>query len=69
MIGLAMFLVARMRVLGLWIKKATKCPTWALMGHTIKNAEDSDAKGDLNGGGLAQEVSEKNFSMLPRDHS
>ena len=32
--------------------------------------EDSGAKSYLNCEGLAQEVSEeKNFSMLPRDHS
>ena len=32
--------------------------------------EDSDAQGAVNCRSLAQEVSEeKNFSMLPRDHS
>jgi hypothetical protein len=31
--------------------------------------EDSDTEGDLNCGGLAQEISEeKNFSMWPRDY-
>ena len=40
------------------------------MSHTIKNMSDSGAGVDLNCSHLAQEVSEeKNFSMLPRDHS
>jgi hypothetical protein len=30
---------------------------------------DSSAEGDLNCGSLPQEVSEKNFSMMPGDHS
>lgn len=40
------------------------------MSHPIGNMEASDAEGDLNCGGLAQEVSEeKTFSMCPRDCS
>ena len=41
------------------------------MGHTSRNIEDSSSKCELmNCGGLPQEVSEeKNFSVLPRDHS
>jgi hypothetical protein len=31
--------------------------------------EDRGAEGDLNCRGLAQEVSDRNFSMLPREHS
>ena len=39
------------------------------MGLTSKSMEDSVAEGDLNYGGLAQEVSEKNFSILPSNLS
>ena len=39
------------------------------MEHTSRNMGDSDVGGDLNCGGLAQEVSEeKNFNILPRDY-
>ena len=46
-----------------------ECFKWGLMGHPSRSMEDSGAEGDLNYGGLAQEISEKNFSTLPRDHS
>ena len=41
------------------------------MGHPSRNMEDSSTECDsMTSGALAQEVSEdKNFSMLPRDHS
>ena len=40
------------------------------MGHPSSSMEDSEAEGDLNSVGLAQEVSEeKNFSVWPRDFS
>jgi hypothetical protein len=39
------------------------------MGHTSRNMEKSVVEGDFNCGGLAQEVSEENFNMLPRNHS
>ena len=38
------------------------------MGHPRSNMEDSDVECNLNGRGLAQEVSEeKNICMWPRD--
>ena len=39
------------------------------MGHPSRNMEDFVAEGDLNYADLAQEVSEKNFRMWPRDCS
>ena len=56
--------------MGLWIRKAVECFKWGLMGQSSRKMKDSGAEGDLNCGGLAQEVSEeKNFSMLLRNHS
>ena len=49
---------------GVWIKKAVECFKWGLVGHPSRNIEDTGAEGELNSGGLAQEVS-KNF----RNHS
>ena len=40
-----------------------------LMEHTSRNMEGSCTDHDLNYKGLAQEVSEENFSMLSRDCS
>ena len=46
------------------------CFKWGLMGHPSWSMADSGTEGDLNCGGLAQEVSEeKNFNMWPRDCS
>lgn len=36
---------------------------------TSVSIEDGSAEGDLNSWGLAQQVSEKNISMWPGDHS
>jgi hypothetical protein len=58
-----------MWILRLWIRKAMGCFNQGLMDHNSRNMEDSGAEGDLNCGGLAQEDSEKNFSMWPRDCS
>lgn len=47
-----------------------KCFMWGLMGHPRRNVKDTAAKGGLNSGDLAQEVSEeRNFSLLYGDHS
>jgi hypothetical protein len=57
-----------MWIWGLWIWKATECLKWGLMGCFISNMEDVGAEGDLNRGGLAQEVLEdRSISMGPRD--
>lgn len=50
--------------LGLWTRKAIGHFKQGLTGHP-SSVEDSGAEGDLNCYGLAHEVSEKNFSMLP----
>ena len=39
-----------------------------LIGHPNRNIEDIGADGDLNSGGLAKVVSEKNLSTLPVIH-
>ena len=41
-----------------------ECFKWGLINHSSRNVEDSCIEGDLNCGGLAQEVSKENFSML-----
>jgi hypothetical protein len=47
-----------------WTEKAMGHFNWGLMGHPRRNMGDSGAEGDLNCGGLAQEVSEeKNISV------
>ena len=46
-----------------------ECFTWGLMGPSSGRMEHSRAEGDLSCGGLVQEVSEKNFSMCPNNHS
>lgn len=38
-------------------------------GPASRRINNSGAEGDLNCGILAQEVSQNNFSMWPRDHS
>ena len=43
----------------LCVKKTVECFKQCLMGHSSRNREDSSAEGDLNCGGLAQEVSEE----------
>jgi hypothetical protein len=69
-IGLTMLLFGGTLPLGLWIRKSVELFKWSLIGHPGMNIEDSAAEGDLNCGGLPQEVSEeKRFSMLSRDHS
>ena len=39
------------------------------MDHTSRSTEDSGSEGDLNCGGLAQEVSEENIIIWSRDYS
>ena len=58
-------------MLGIWIRNAVKCFKYCLIGHTTGGMEDRGAKFDLMNWGarLPQDVSEKNFSMLPRDGS
>jgi hypothetical protein len=51
--------------LGLW--EIVQCFKWGLVGHISRSMGGSGTEGDLNCGGLAQEVSEENMSMLPRD--
>ena len=47
-----------------------ECFKWDLMVQSGRNMKDIGAESDLNCGGLlAQKVSEKNFSMWPRDCS
>ena len=65
MTGLTMLLFGGMWHSGFWIRKAVKCFKWGLKGQPSRTMKDSDAEGDLNCGGLAQEVSEKrNLSIL-----
>ena len=49
--------------------ESSTCFKWCLMDQPSRNIEDIDAEDGSNSGGLAQEVSEKNFSMLPGDRS
>ena len=54
--------------LELWIWKAVGCFKWDVIGHPNRNMKDIGAEGDLNCGGLAQEISgEKNVRMCTRD--
>ena len=46
-----------------------ECFKHCLMGHPSRSMEDRGAKSYVNYRGLTQEVSEENFSMLPRDCS
>jgi hypothetical protein len=46
--------------------KVVECFKWDLLSCTSRSTEDSGAEGYLNCVGMAQEVSEKNFSMWPR---
>ena len=47
-----------------------KCFKLGLVNHSSRKMEDIDAEGDLNCGGLAQEVSEeKNSSKRTKEHS
>ena len=69
-VSLTTFLPGRIRnTLELWTRKVIGHFRQTSAGHTSRSMEDSGAEGDLNCGGLAQEVSEENFNMLPRDHS
>ena len=59
-----MFLFGGMWIWGLWIWRVLKCIKRGLVGNPSRNMKDIGAEGDLNCGGLAQEVSEeKNISM------
>lgn len=50
--------------------KAVKCFKSSLVKHTRKRMEENGAGGDLNYGGVSQEVlEERNFCMLPREIS
>ena len=70
MICLAILLFEGIWVLGLWNGKAGECIKYCLMVHDNRRMEDSDAEYDLmNCGDLTQEVSEENYSILPRDCS
>lgn len=37
---------------------------WGLMSHTSRRMDDSGSEGDLNDGGLDQEVSEEKFRFF-----
>lgn len=66
-ISLTMFLFGEICAL---VRKAVECFKCCLMGHPNRSMENSGAGCDLmNCLRLAQEVTEKNFSMLPRYHS
>lgn len=63
-----MLLFGDMWTLG--VTKAVECFKYSLIDHPRKSTEDSDAEGNLNYEGLAQEISDKkNFSMQPTDCS
>ena len=62
-----MVLFGTVWILGFWIWKALECFKWGLMGYSNRNMEDFVAESNLNCTDLAQEVSEENFSMWPRD--
>lgn len=51
------------------MRKASRHFKWGLVGHTSRSMEDGSAEGDLNCQDIAQEVSEENYSMWPREHS
>ena len=69
MLDLTSLLFRGMRTLGIWLRKAVKCFKWGLMDHTNRNMEASVVEGDLNCGGLAEEISEEKIIMWPRDCS
>ena len=46
-----------------------ECGKHCLMGHSRRSMEENSVDNDLKCWELAQEVSEKNFSMLPRNCS
>jgi hypothetical protein len=54
-IDLMMLLIGGMWIWGLY--KAVECFKWGLLGHKNRSMGNSDAEGDLNSGGLAQEDS------------
>jgi len=64
-IGLIVLFFGGIWIWGLW--KAVKCFNLGLMGHPNRNMENLNVEGDLNCEGQAQEVSEKNASIWPRD--
>ena len=49
-----------MCTLGICIMTLAEHYRWGLLGHTNRSIEDKGADGDLNYGGLAQEISEVN---------
>ena len=53
----------------LWVRKAEESFKHCLMGHISRNMEDNGVDNDLKCLELAQEVSQKNFRMLPRNFS
>ena len=71
MIDLTMFCLTEYEHWNYGLGKHLEHFNYCLMDHINRNMEGSGAECDLmNCGGLDQNVSEdKNFSMLPRDHS
>ena len=68
MIALTMLLFGAKWFLGLW--KAVESFKWSLVGYPIRYMEESVADSGLNCVSLlAQEFSEKNLSIWPRDCS
>jgi hypothetical protein len=64
-----MLLFGGVWIWGLWVRKVG-CFKLCLLVHTDRSIEDRGAEDALSCGGLAPEVSEdKNFSVLPGDHS
>ena len=69
MMGLTMLSLEGIWTLGLRIRTAVACFKCWLMGHSSNSTENSSIKCDLmNCGRLSQEVTEENFSMMPRGH-
>ena len=70
-IGFTMLLFGEIQnTLGLWTRKEMRYFKPDLMSNLSRSMEGSDVEGDLNCGGLNQEVSEeKNVSKLAKDHS
>ena len=55
--------------MGLWATKAVQCFKYCIMNHPSRSLGNRSTNGFLHYQEHTQEVSEKNFSMLPRDHS
>ena len=64
-----MLLFVTMLTLGVWVRKAVECFKHFLMGHNTGSMEDNGVDNDLVYVELAQEISENNFSILPRNSS